>query len=416
MPAVVTVSVPTNIATVKYWGKRDAGELNLPLNSSASACLHIDDLATTTTVLASPPADAAAAGTDPSAQLWLNGKEESNARLKHVVQLVRERVRAQGDPLNRAGWDLKIASANNFPTAAGLASSASGYAALTYSVAKALGVDLSKDDCSDIARQGSGSAVRSMLPEGGWQAWNAGTAADGSDSRAELLAGAEHWPEMRILVLVVSDARKETPSTSGMQASVATSQKLKVRVAEVVPAAMKNMAESIRDRDFPRFATTTMDESDSFHEVCADTTPPIHYLTDTSRAIIDLVRAYNEKNDLGQPGVAYTYDAGPNAVIYALHNHVPAFLAQVLALFGGKSFAERPEEFLRVSEEVRAAVSAQSGKPVTDASPIATTEDSPLKYILGTRVGPGPTIRSEDLGWEGHLINPKTGILKEGGQ
>jgi diphosphomevalonate decarboxylase len=151
---------------------------------------------------------------------------------------------------------------------------------------------------------------------GGYVAWRAGSNPDGSDSVAEGIAPASHWPQMRALILVVSAAKKGVPSTAGMQVTVNTSQLFLRRAHVVVPRQMAAMETAIRDRDFETFAHVTMRESNSFHAVCLDSWPPIHYLNDVSRAAMRIVDGINEKS--ASLIAAYTFDAGPNAVVYYL--------------------------------------------------------------------------------------------------
>jgi diphosphomevalonate decarboxylase len=185
----------------------------------------------------------------------------------------------------------------------------------------------SPSDLSVIARQGSGSACRSLF--GGYVAWNAGTEASGADSRAEQVAPAAHWQQMRALVLVVSAARKAVPSTQGMQETVATSELFAARATIVVPRRMEAMRAAVLERDFDAFANLTMRDSNSFHATCLDTDPPIFYLNDVSRAAIRAVEAINEH--AGKMVAAYTFDAGPNAVVYYLGEHE----ASVAGVFKG---------------------------------------------------------------------------------
>lgn len=224
-------------------------------------------------------------------------------------------------------------SENNFPTAAGLASSAAGFAALVRAIADLYQLPNTPTELSRIARQGSGSACRSLF--GGYVAWEMGTRIDGSgmfhlkffcagklyellltlvDSLAVQVAPASHWPTMRALVLVASAEKKDVSSTSGMQTTVATSDLFQRRVEEVVPKRFIAMKEAILAKDFPTFAELTMRDSNSFHAVCLDTFPPIAYLNPTSFAAIRLVGDINKK--AGKSIAAYTFDAGPNAVIY----------------------------------------------------------------------------------------------------
>lgn len=207
---------------------------------------------------------------------------------------------------------LRLVSINNFPTAAGLASSAAGFAALVRAIANLYELTQSPTQLSLIARQGSGSACRSLM--GGYVAWRAGVAADGSDSIAEEVAPESHWPEMRALILVVSADKKGVASTAGMQTTVATSTLFKTRATEVVPKRMEEMEDAIAAKNFPAFAETTMRDSNSFHACCLDSFPPIHYLNDVSRAAMNAVETINRR--AGELVAAYTFDAGPNAVIY----------------------------------------------------------------------------------------------------
>jgi diphosphomevalonate decarboxylase len=154
---------------------------------------------------------------------------------------------------------------------------------------------------------------------GGYVAWRAGSKEDGSDSIAEEVAPASHWPEMRALILVVSAEKKGVASTAGMQTTVETSTLAPARFQSVVPGRMKEIEDAIQARDFPKFAKITMQDSNSFHAVCLDSWPPIHYMNDVSRAAMNAVETANRK--AGELICAYTFDAGPNAVIYYLEKH-----------------------------------------------------------------------------------------------
>lgn len=154
-------------------------------------------------------------------------------------------------------WKIHVESENNFPTAAGLASSASGYACLVYSLAQLYG--LKKQEISDIARLGSGSACRSIY--GGFVQWQKGVQLDGKDSIAVQIAPASHWPDLHVLILVVNDAKKKIGSTSGMARSVVTSELIKYRVEKCVPQRIHSITQAIKDRNFSKFAEVTMKDS-----------------------------------------------------------------------------------------------------------------------------------------------------------
>lgn len=194
MNKVVTCVAPVNIAVIKYWGKRDE-RLILPLNDSVSLTLDCDQMHSRTSVVAGPFIK--------EDSVWLNGQImqiDINERLKKCFNLIRKLITVQeGDNSSKAKWKIRVCSENNFPTAAGLASSAAGYACLVYTLANAFG--LVKEDLPSIARQGSGSACRSIY--GGFVHWKAGVDDLGSDSTVDQIAPDTHWPEMRILILVV---------------------------------------------------------------------------------------------------------------------------------------------------------------------------------------------------------------------
>lgn len=269
--------------------------------------------------------------------LLLNGEpsDVSGARTQACFRELRARRAAleAADPSlpKLSAMPLRLVSENNFPTAAGLASSAAGFAALVRAIADLYELPASPSELSLIARQGSGSACRSLF--GGYVAWRMGEAADGSDSRADQVADAAHWPDMRALILVVSAEKKGVSSTSGMQQTVATSGLFRERVASVVPQHMAAMERAIRDRDFAAFAEITMRDSNSFHATCADTYPPIFYMNDVSRAAIRAVEQINAA--AGRTVAAYTFDAGPNAVIYYLEKDTEAVVGTFYHVLGG---------------------------------------------------------------------------------
>lgn len=166
--------------------------------------------------------------------MTLNGKVENfeNERIIRCLTEIKARA-AASESCSKELLDCKIhvVSDNNFPTAAGLASSASGYACLVYGLAQLYGIK--KQEISDIARLGSGSACRSIY--GGFVQWRTGVQYDGKDSIAVQIAPASHWPDLHVLILVVNDAKKKTGSTSGMARSVVTSELIKYRVQKCVP-------------------------------------------------------------------------------------------------------------------------------------------------------------------------------------
>ncbi|KAF4977911.1 hypothetical protein FZEAL_5616 [Fusarium zealandicum] len=380
-----STTAPVNIAVVKYWGKRDP-KLNLPTNSSLSVTLSQADLRTLTT------ASCSNSYTDGDS-LTLNGESSdvSGARTQACFRELRSRratLEASDSSLPKlSAMPLKLVSENNFPTAAGLASSAAGFAALVKAIALLYKLPDSPSDLSLVARQGSGSACRSLF--GGYVAWRMGEKDDGSDSKAELVAPASHWPEMRALILVASAAKKGVSSTSGMQQTVATSGLFKERITHIVPANMTSMEEAVKNKDFAKFAEVTMRESNSFHATCADTYPPIFYMNDVSRAAIRAVEDINTK--AGKTIAAYTFDAGPNCVVYYLEKDADTIVgAFYQALTGVDGFKE-------------GAASAKSS--IQLESSLATTLKEGVSRVISTGVGEGPIETEEYLvGEDGQAV------------
>lgn len=371
-----STTAPVNIAVIKYWGKRDAA-LNLPTNSSISVTLSQDDLRARTTV--------ACSDSFKGDRMWLNAAERdtrSDSRLQACLRELRKlRSIEEGkdSKLPKLSlMDLHIASENNFPTAAGLASSAAGFAALVQAIADLYKLPASSIDLSRIARQGSGSACRSLF--GGYVAWEMGKEADGSDSQAVQVATKEHWPEMRACILVASAQKKDTSSTSGMQSTTKTSSLFTERVTNIVPRHMSAMSEAIRARDFASFAELTMRDSNQFHAVCLDTYPPIFYMNDTSRAVVRLVEHINA--EAGQTVSAYTYDAGPNTVIYYLKENEGIIAAHVKG-----ALAESTQGIENLA--------AYTKRPVPDR--LAEQIKIGITQVIMTEIGDGPRRIEESL-------------------
>ncbi|TGZ84428.1 diphosphomevalonate decarboxylase [Ascodesmis nigricans] len=380
-----STTAPVNIAVIKYWGKRDTA-LNLPTNSSLSVTLSQKDLRTHTTASCSASFE--------SDTLHLNGELQNISGPRQTacfreLRSLRAALEAADPSLPKLStYKLHIVSENNFPTAAGLASSAAGFAALVRAIADLYELPQNPTELSRIARQGSGSACRSLF--GGYVAWEQGEKIDGSDSLAVEIAPASHWPDMKAAILVVSAAKKGVSSTSGMQATVATSSLFPHRARVVVPQRMEEMIKAIKERDFETFADLTMKDSNSFHSVCLDTSPPIFYMNDVSKAAIRVVEELNRVS--GRKIAAYTFDAGPNAVIYYLEKdealvlgvlkggleHVPGFAVSGTAAI--------PEEY--------------------DASFLEPLKEGITRVIL-TGVGEGPISVKESLVGEDGLLLKK---------
>ncbi|KAG8768156.1 diphosphomevalonate decarboxylase [Serendipita sp. 397] len=383
-----TATAPVNIACIKYWGKRDT-KLILPTNSSLSVTLDQDDLKSQTTSRAD--------GSFERDRLWLNGKEDEikvGGRLETCISEMK-RLRAEYEDANPnepkiSGFKVHISSRNNFPTAAGLASSASGFAALVSSLAALYTLPSTPSQLSLISRQGSGSACRSLF--GGFVAWEMGTRSDGTDSYAIQVAPRDHWPEMHAIICVVSDAKKGTSSTAGMQTTVDTSSLLVHRIREVVPERMKEITKAIKERDFETFGTITMRDSNQFHAVALDTFPPIFYMNDTSRAIVQVITEYNRAcvASGGKIKAAYTFDAGPNAVIYTLEENVKEIVSLLLHYFPLPQAYEDPTKLFKGATSVSSLPLGFNEGVVKVAAP------GSVSRLIHTRVGDGPRVLKEE--------------------
>ncbi|CAM9375032.1 unnamed protein product [Ascophyllum nodosum] len=411
----VTCSAPTNIAVIKYWGK-DSVALNTPINSSASVTLCQDDLRAITTVAASKEFE--------KDQLWLNGIEEDvskNKRFQAVIREVRALATDKRDDdtgkvlVAKADWNqyrVRIASRNTFPTAAGLASSAAGLACLTFSLSKLFNAEESyPGELSAIARQGSGSACRSLY--GGFVKWEKGQREDARDSIAVQVADEHHWPEMRAFILVASAEKKDTSSTAGMSTSVQTSPLLGFRAREVVPPRLAEIEKAYLERDFASFGKITMQDSNQFHATCLDTFPPIFYMNDISRSVIRIIHAYNAFH--GEIRAAYTFDAGPNAVVYHLAKDSAELLALLLRFYpapGDESVednASRSGEYVNNLDIMKEAEEADAALPEGLQEACLKTGRTPasgdVKMIYYTKTGGSPRV----LGDEERMLDLESG-------
>lgn len=379
----MTARAPVNIAVIKYWGKKDK-KLKLPINDSISATLNLDDMCTTTTVHISPNFN--------QDKLFLNGKEQE-IQLDSPVKIMLDDIRSLST-LDRKVLEQKalITSINNFPTAAGLASSAAGYACLAYALGSAYGI-FDRAILSRVARKGSGSACRSVY--GGFVQWVKGN--DHETSLARQITDHKHWPEMRVVICIVNEKQKDVSSSLGMSQSVDTSSLIDYRAKVVVPERVKVMEKAILEKDFETFAELTMKDSNQFHAICLDTYPPIFYLNDTSRLIIRICSLINQYYK--RLVVAYTFDAGPNACIFTLDEYasrIVTILRDVFPLFDEKneSISELP---VRGSFEETTNDAHDNNLVEFLKSSGVLPRPNLLSYIISTSIGDGPSLTSMHL-------------------
>ena len=280
------VRARANIALIKYWGKADVA-LNVPAVGSISIAL--DGLWSETEVEFD---ESLSADT-----LVLDGQSRSE-QLARVTQCL-DLLRARADVESCA----RGISHNNFPTGAGLASSASGFAALATAAARALDLEISPRSLSIIARQGSGSAARSIF--GGFVEMHAGLLPDGTDSFAEPLLAADVWP-LEVVIAITERGEKAVGSRAGMEQSAASSPYYPDWVT-TSPADLSRGRHAILSQDFENLADVAEHSCLKMHAAAMAAQPPLIYWNAATVACLHAVR------DLRRSGVPvfFTIDAGP---------------------------------------------------------------------------------------------------------
>jgi diphosphomevalonate decarboxylase len=288
----------TNIALVKYWGKRDRA-LNLPATGSLS--LTLAELGTETRVRFTPEGDSSAArGAD---LVLLDGRVAAAPfadRVRKFLDLIRERAGLRGVP-------AIVSTVNTVPTAAGLASSASGFAALALAASRAAGLDLSREELSALARRGSGSAARSIF--GGLVEMAPGTRPDGADAHARPLLPAGGWDDLRLVVAMAAGAgEKAVGSTEAMERTAATSPYYPAWLTST-ERDLAEAREAVAARDLPRLGAIAERSALRMHACALAADPAVVYWRGATVEAIHAVRALRRER-----GVAawFTIDAGPH--------------------------------------------------------------------------------------------------------
>jgi diphosphomevalonate decarboxylase len=334
-----TAIAPANIALIKYWGKKDE-KLRLPLNSSIS--MNLSECLTTTTVEFSEKFKAD--------EVFLSGESQSLDKKSHVRQFVKEegkdiaRVIKHLERIRKiAGLNLKakVVSYNNFPTKAGVASSASGFAALTLASSKAAGLNLSEKKLSIMARIGSGSACRS-IPDG-FVEWKEGDSNE--SSFAHSLYPADWW-DIRDLLLIVSVGEKKVGSTAGMEKAW-TSPFLKARLANIKNKIAK-IKKALKEKDFTLLGETVEEEAINFHAVMMTQKPALFYWQAETIKIIRAVADFRSQGLM----VYLTIDAGPNVHLFCQAKDLEKVKDKTKDISGiSKIIVNKPAEGARLVKE-----------------------------------------------------------------
>ncbi len=288
MSSVTAIAHP-NIALCKYWGKRDAG-LNLP--STPSLSLTLAPFRTRTTI--TPGADADV--------VWFNGLENTGGEAGKILACL--------DRLAPGRSPCEVRTENDFPTAAGLASSASGFAALVTAGNTAYELGLDADTLAVHARRGSGSATRSL--QGGWVEWAMGVRHDGADSHGVQIAPASHW-DVCMLVVLVRTGPKEIGSTEGMNHTMRTSPYYPAWVAHA-EADVDQAREAVLTRDLEGLGRVTERSALRMHASMLAADPAVLYWKPETLTALEVVRQ-SRRDGLGAWA---TMDAGPNVKVLCL--------------------------------------------------------------------------------------------------
>ncbi|MBQ9396638.1 MAG: diphosphomevalonate decarboxylase [Proteobacteria bacterium] len=284
-----TARATANIAIAKYWGKRDEN-LNLPLCDSVA--FNVAELTTETTAVWDED--------DFRDALVINNWQVPSHKLGRIQRIL-DAIREQSGLTKRC----ILHSKNNFPLSSGLASSASGCAAAAMAASKAAGLSLSEKQLSALARLGSGSAARSI--PAGWTLWHAGNEPDGSDSFAESIAPASHWP-LHCFIIRVDDAPKTVSSTDAM---------LRCQSSPFWDAYQKEAADAadaaksaVIQRDFAALTKSMHHNMMMLHALNMSCEPPICYFAPKSIELIQhILRACQAIQ------VCCTLDAGANVIV-----------------------------------------------------------------------------------------------------
>jgi diphosphomevalonate decarboxylase len=294
----------TNIALIKYWGKKDQ-EYILPMNNSLS--LTLDAFYTETSVQFSEDFT--------EDQFYLDQEKQDDKATKKIstfLDLARK----------KAGITLfaHVHSQNFVPTAAGLASSASGLAALAGACNEALQLGLSEKELSQLARRGSGSASRSIF--GGFVEWEKGYSDATSFAQA---VPSDRWEdELAMIFILINDQQKDVSSRDGMQRTVETSAFYDAWL-EAAATDIQLAKQAIADKNFQALGEVTEANGLKMHATTLAANPPFTYWSP------DSLRAMNKVRQIRKDGLAcyFTMDAGPNVKVLCQKADVPAILAEL---------------------------------------------------------------------------------------
>ncbi|MFA5074992.1 MAG: diphosphomevalonate decarboxylase [Candidatus Babeliales bacterium] len=288
----ITLQACANIALIKYWGKRDE---NLFLPTKSSISISMSNLVTTTCIQENN-----------FDQIILDNKILSEEESKKIINFL-DKFRK----IYKIKKKFKITTQNNFPTAAGLASSSSGFAAIALGLNKFCDLNLSKKELSILARQGSGSACRSIY--NGFVMWHKGQENNGLDCYAEQLFDEFYWPEFKVLTVIVNNQEKTISSRIAMQQTVKTSSYYNDWLIES-ESRIPKITDAIKNKNFSIVGQLAQEDCLGMHKAIRLSEPKIDFWQNKTKDVIKIVE------DLKANGTDcyFTIDAGPNVKILCL--------------------------------------------------------------------------------------------------
>lgn len=280
-----TAIAPANIAFIKYWGRKDE-KLRLPANNSLA--MNLSNVFTITTVefLENLKQD----------QIKMVGEKLNDKSKERIVDHL-ERIRN----LANIKVHARVVTKNNFPKGTGIASSASGFAALTLAATTAAGLKLSQKQLSILARQGSGSACRS-IPDG-FTEWRAGNSSETSYAYSLY---PPNWWDITDIIAIIGETPKKVSSSEGHVLSE-SSLFYKPRI-EGMRAKIRVIKEALKQRNFKKFGEIIEEEAVNMHAVMMTSKPALFYWLPKT---MEIILAVQDWRDTGLP-VYFTIDAGPN--------------------------------------------------------------------------------------------------------
>lgn len=303
----VSANAHPSLALIKYWGKHPCKARNVASTTNIAVTLST----LTSTVTVSPSSTA-------HDEFILNNESQNLSGIELIKQAIFTQARVHGYKIPQSLLDstVCVTAENNFITSAGLASSSSGYAALTCALASYYGLTFSPQTLSSIAREGSGSACRSVF--GGFTIWRE------KSFYAEQIAPKEYWSEFRVIVVASSAEKKTVSSREGMITTAATSPyyaewcTYNERLAE-------DALQAIMHKDIQKLGELAIKSYSAMHAAAIAAYPPIRYWNARSMEILNLISQLRNK---GVP-VWETMDAGPQIMLVTLRAHVDTILSDL---------------------------------------------------------------------------------------